>query len=138
MSNCGLIEKTMNMLHFAHGVEFLINFGSWKKEIELMDSTSLLTSLRSSLKAININELLAAQMSIHTFGVLVDLQTILVTFFYFSIMKIILNFLRINQNIRLILSRISHFWGASKPNGFNKVCIVKVDKVFQDSFAFYL
>ena len=40
-------SKTM---HFAHGVEFLINLVrlvSWEKEIELMDSTSLLTSLRS-------------------------------------------------------------------------------------------
>ena len=48
--NCGLIEKTMNMLHFAHGVEFLINLVrlvSWEKEIKLMDSTSLLTYFRS-------------------------------------------------------------------------------------------
>ena len=32
--------------NFANIGEFLINFGSWEKEIELMDSTSLLTSLR--------------------------------------------------------------------------------------------
>ena len=48
MSKCSMIHA-VKIMYFACGVIFLINLVrlvSWEKEIELMDLTSLLTSLR--------------------------------------------------------------------------------------------